>query len=240
MKVIRYKKWVLPRLFMLMVSLIAFQAVAEDFSQLQKPRAFTLLDDKSVTLKILDWNPQRKKFHVENNNGKRVWVSPGTFIEADQSYLKEWISAHWFLSNNKLYVSAKREARGGYVSYNVSIYNKTSVDYAKVSMNYEVERIWDNYETGGEENKNVPGKIFIGLIKAGSHRDFQTQPVRASETYKMIHSTEPVRVTSGVGYTYTNEVPRKTGKEKVNGIRLKLLGPKLDNVRIIRDVHIDK
>lgn len=240
MKVIRYKKWVLSHLLMFMVGLAAIQTVADDFPQIQTSRAFTLLDGKTVTLIVLDWNPQRKKFHVQNSKGKKVWVSPGTFTDADQSYLREWISAHGFLSNNKLYVSAKREARGGYVFYNVSIHNKTSVDYEKVTMKYEVERVWDNYDTGEEENKNKPGKIFVGTIKAGSHKTFKTQPVRASETYIMVPTPKPVLVRSGVGFTYTNEVPQKTGKEKVNGIRLKFHGPRLGNDPVIREVYINK
>ncbi|MDF7799354.1 hypothetical protein P4C99_07755 [Pontiellaceae bacterium B1224] len=240
MKTIHSKKWVLPCLLLVLVSLVASLAVADDFSQLHKPRVFTLLDDKPVTLKVLGWNPQSKKFHVESGNGNRIWISPAKFKDKDQSYFKEWISAQWFLSNNKLYVSAKRVTKGDHVSYNVSVHNKTSVDYAKVSLNYEVERVWDNYESGEEENKNVPGKIFIGLIKAGSQKAFKTQPVRADETFRTVYSPDLVRVSSGVGYTYTHEVPEKTGKEKVNGIRLKFLGPKLDNVQIIREVYFEK
>jgi hypothetical protein len=240
MKVIRYKKWAFPCLLMLVVGLAASRAFADDFTQLQKPRVFTTADGKEVTLKVLDWNPQRKKLHVENDKGKKVWISPRTFKDADQSYLKEWISAHGFLSNNKLYVSAKREDRGGYVSYNISVHNKTAVDYEKVTVKYEVERVWDNYDTGEEENKNKPGKIFVGTIKAGSRKTFKTQPVKASETYIMIPTPKPVLVRSGVSFTYTNEVPQKTGKERVNGIRLKFQGPRLENERIIREVYINK
>lgn len=240
MKAIHYKKWVLPRLFMVLVTLGAIQAVAEDFSQLQKPRVFTLLDDKAVTLKVLDWNPQSKKFHVQNSNGKRIWVSPVKFTYTDQSYFKEWISAQWFLSNNKLYVSAKRVTKGDHVYYNVSVDNKTAVDYAKVTMHYEVERVWDNYESGEEEDKNVPGKIFIGLIKSGSRKAFKTQPVRADETFITVYSPDLVKVSSGMGFTYTHDVPKKTGREKVNGIRLKFHGPKLDTIQVIREVYIEK
>lgn len=240
MKAILYEKWVVPYLLLFLVGLVAIQAVAEDFSQLQKPRAFTLLDDKAVTLKVLNWNPQSKKFHVESSNGKRIWISPGKFKDKDQSYFKEWITAHWFLSNNKLYVSAKRVTKGDHVYYNVSVHNKTAVDYAKVSLNYEVARIWENYESGEEEDKNVPGKIFLGLIKSGSHKAFKTQPVRADETFITIYSPDLVKVSSGMGFTYTHEVPKKTGREKVNGIRLKFHGPKLDNVQVIREVYFEK
>jgi hypothetical protein len=223
-----------------MVGLAALRAVADDFSQLHKPRVFTLPDGNALTLKVLDWNPQRKKFHVENSKGKRVWVNPGTFAGADQGFLKEWISAQGFLSNNRLYVSAKREAKGGYVFYTISLHNKTSVDYEKITMKYEVERVWDNYDTGNLEDKNVPGRIFVGSIKAGSHKTVKTQPVKASETYVMVRTPEPVLVRSGVGFTYTNEVPQKTGKEKVNGIRLKFQGPRLGNDQITREVYIDQ
>jgi len=240
MKIIRYNKWFVPRLLAVVVGLVAIQAGAEDFSQLHKPRLFTLLDDKTITLKVLDWNGQSKKFQVENDKGRKVWVKPESFIEPDQSYFKEWIAAKWFLSNQKLYVSAKRAERGGYVSYNVSVQNKTPVDFAKVTMHYEVDRIVDNYDTGEEEDKNVPGKIFVGLIKAGSQRDFKTQPVRASETYIGVRTPDPVLVTSGMSYTYTNVVQRKTGKEKVNGVRLKFHGPKLGDVRIIREMYFDE
>lgn len=225
---------------MIVMGLMAITSGADDFLQLQNPRTFTLADQKTVTLKVMDWNEQKKKFQVENDKGRRVWVSPSSFVEADQLYFKAWIQAYWFLSNNKLYVSAKKAERGGYISYTVSVQNKTPVDYAKITMHYEVERIIDHYETGDQEDKNVPGKIFVGLIKSGAQKTFQTQAVKAGETYEMVHTSEPTRVSSGVGYTYTNRVQRKTGKEKVMGMRLKFHGPMLDNTQIIREVHINK
>lgn len=227
---------------LIMVSLcwLVVPALADNFTQLQTPREFTLQDGQTLTLKVIDWNEQNKKFQVENEKGKRTWISPKSFQDSDQAYFKEWIIAQWFLSNDKVYVSAKRAMRHDHVTYNVSIQNKTPVDYDKVTLKYEVVRVLDNYETKKQEDKNVPGKIFVGSLKAGSRRDFKTQPVRASETYVMVETKDPVRVTSGVGYTYTNEVPRKVGKEKVNGVRLKFHGPKLNGAQIIREVKIDK
>lgn len=240
MNLIRYKNWLSPLLLTILVNLMTSQSIADNFSQLQVPRAFTLQDDQTLILKVLDWNEQNKKFQVENDKGKRTWISPSNFKDSDQAYFKEWIIAHWFLSNDKVYVSAKRTLRYDHVTYSVSIQNKTSVDYDKVTMKYEVMRVLDHYETKEQEDKNVPGKIFVGSLKAGSRRDFKTQPVRASETYVMVPTPDPVRVTSGVGYTYTNEVPRKVGKEKVNGVRLSFHGPKLDGVQIVREVCIEK
>jgi hypothetical protein len=240
MKAVHFKPWFLPCSLLVLLSLATLTSSAEDFSQLHNPRIFTLTDDKTLTLKVLDWNEQRKRFYVENETGQKSWVSPDSFTDADRSYLKEWIVAKWFLSDDKVYVSARRTTRGDHVSYDVSIQNKTSVDYEKVTMKYEVERVLDHYETGELENINVPGKIFIGRIESGSQRNFKTQPVKADEVYKLVHTPEPVRVTSGVGYTYTNEVPRKTGKQKVNGVRLQFLGPKLDHVQIVKEVHFEK
>jgi Ni/Co efflux regulator RcnB len=224
---------------MIVICLLAVASGADDFSQLQTSRTFTLADQKTVELKVLDWNERKKQFQVENDKGRKVWVSPDSFSEEDQSYFKEWIQAKWFLSNTKLYVSTKQAERGGYVSYDVSIQNKTPVDYSKVTMHYEVERVVDHYETGETKDTNVPGKIFIGLIKSGSRRDFKTQPVKAGETYEQVRTTEPTRVTSGVGYTYTNMVQRKIGREKVIGLRLKFHGPMLNGTRIIREVYIN-
>jgi Ni/Co efflux regulator RcnB len=224
---------------MIVICLLAVASGADDFSQLQTSRTFTLADQKTVELKVLDWNERKKQFQVENDKGRKVWVSPDSFSEEDQSYFKEWIQAKWFLSNTKLYVSTKQAERGGYVSYDVSIQNKTPVDYSKVTMHYEVERVVDHYETGETKDTNVPGKIFIGLIKSGSRRDFKTQPVKAGETYEQVRTSEPTRVTSGVGYTYTNMVQRKIGREKVIGLRLKFHGPMLNGTRIIREVYIN-
>ncbi|QBG49172.1 hypothetical protein EGM51_17875 [Verrucomicrobia bacterium S94] len=240
MKAVHYKRRILfPCMLMALTGLPAIRSVAEDFSQLHTSREFTLSDQKTISLKVLDWNEQRKQFRVENEAGRTSWISPKHFSDEDRAYLKEWIAAKWFLSNDRLYVSAKRTDRNDHVWYDISIQNKTPLDYEKVAMKYEVLRVLDNYDTGGQDTINVPGKIFIGRIHAGGRRDFKTQPVKAAETYKMVYSPEPVRITSGVGYTYTNEVPRKTGKQNVTGIRLQFHGPKLNGVQIVKEVFID-
>ncbi|WP_372796209.1 hypothetical protein [Pontiella sp.] len=240
MKTVQFNRAFICGLLMaVLLGAAVMPAAAEDFSQLHTPRAFTLSNNQTLTLKVLDWNEQRKRFQVESEAGRQSWISPNHFSNEDQAYLKEWIAAKWFLSNDKLYVSARRTERSDHVSYDVSIQNKTPVDYDQVLMKYEVQRVLDNYETEELENISVPGKNFIGRINAGDRRDFKTQPVKAAETYRMVYTPEPVRVTSGVGYTYTNEVPRKTGKQKVTGVRLLFHGPKLGGVQIIKEVIIE-
>ena len=51
---------------------------------------FTLKDGRTLKAEIVGYNAKLGKVELKRTDGKRVPVKPTVFVEADQSYIREW------------------------------------------------------------------------------------------------------------------------------------------------------
>ena len=196
---------------------------AEDY------RIFTDREGRVIEAKVVRFDPRSGKVTIERNNRRKATVSITIFSEADQAYIKEWISAQDFLSNSKLRISiAKKQGK------TPSKKNKTQ--RAKPPCHYEI-RLLPSKGTSFETIR-IEYCMYIYKDKSKgedtlSIRKDRTDNIRLVAQKQHIEKTKEVKlyryysqqseqISDGYGGYTTGYSYNKTSENDLKGIRVRV------------------
>lgn len=96
-------------------------------------RAFSTKDGRALEARIVEYDAKKGLIQMERRGEGKVWVTPNVFVEADQTYVKEWIAADRFLSTRWMSVTLELKEKKPFnqyakVEYELNFYNKSDED----------------------------------------------------------------------------------------------------------------
>ncbi|MDF7798031.1 hypothetical protein P4C99_01050 [Pontiellaceae bacterium B1224] len=226
------KKWILGIGCLLMA--VASLAEESEF------RAFTAKDGRTLEARIVEYDARKGKIKIERQGAGMVWVAPNVFGEADQAYIKEWISASAFLEEKSLRVSVDKKnlGRSGSkektqreiekVGYEVEIknYSKQALDISKIEYRYYVRNV--RREGGEDTEKTVHGTLALGRLDPGASHELKTDSLPLVTKFKI--------QLEGDGYGIPEKIPVKMSEEELLGIWIRIYGPEVDGTALYRDI----
>lgn len=71
-------------------------------------RTFTVSDGRTLKAKILSYDERKEQVQIQREDKQKLTVSPTSFTEKDQTYIKKWYAAQVFMSPNLLKLELKR------------------------------------------------------------------------------------------------------------------------------------
>lgn len=180
---------------------------------------FTTTDGRTLNATIRDYNDRTGKIQIEREDGKKVWILPNVFSEADQEYVRQWIAVDQFMSPEKFKIEGEKtkneiSKNKTEVVYEITLENRT--DHPLKDLRIEYRAFILNKGSGGNEDSNRldGGEFQIAEIPDGEKLSQTTQPMYLVDNYSC----------SG-----------KLGQEKLEGSWIKVHGPEVDGKPAIRE-----
>jgi hypothetical protein len=192
-------------------------------------RIFTGNEGRVIEARILSCDARTGKVTVERNDRRKITVPSTVFSEADQAYIKEWISAQDFLSESKLRISvSKKKGKTGDdksqtkrpkspVHYEITLENRSGAPIAGIRLEYCLFMNSENLR-GGEDRLSVEcgASDPIRVEDRGRHM-LETKEVELFRYYTEQHETW-VNSDGSVEY---NTSYNKMSEDNMEGIRVR-------------------
>lgn len=147
--------------------LVAMLALAEE----PEFRAFTAKDGRTLEARIVGHLPAKGQVQIERRTGKKIWVKPDIFSEADQAYIQSWLMVEQFADSLKV----STEEQDGHLQsiyYLLTLENRGNVDFRGLYMDYRMYL----EASGSSRGRCVGGDQFIGSVEAGQTVEVKTYP----------------------------------------------------------------
>lgn len=203
---------------------------------------FNLPDGRALKAEILGYNARLGMVELKREDGTPVKVKPSLFVDEDRHYINEWVSLEDFRDSRRMKVDLKERIVKKWredsdteqrsfknVVYEVSLHNKSSLDFNGVKVEYRI--YYDK-----ERNNHKTGKVdTIPSVLSGS---LDMKSIAASQAHSEV--TKPVKL---LKYSYNiSDYYRIDGKDPestqddIRGIWLRLTMETPTGVRAVRDV----
>lgn len=205
---------------------------------------FTDPQGRSLEARIISLDEASGKVELERQDGKTFKVPPNAFSEADQVYIRQWISANQILSEKNLRISFRKKSEpvdekvtpqkpgfdGEAVQYELILDNRTKESIEKLQIEYRYFITVDYRDSNRDEYvRPVSGKITVEHIDPSSSVIVLTEPATFGERIRnvAVYDSTTRRLT---GYD-----EKTVSDEDLEGIWLKIHGPEIDGVAMLRD-----
>ncbi len=212
-------------------------------------RVFTDEQGRAIEARVVDFDAVKGSVQLEREDGQRFWVPPKLFSDDDQSYIKQWIAANRILSDDSLRISfdkdkvesfkkgltddaaATEHSKGQILRYEIVLQNRSKKPITGLKLEYRYFVMVSTDE--GESLKELgPRTISVDSIGAGERVTLKTENIAIGETYDRKRVEDPLRRAEDVvAYEYT-----KVSEDDLQGIWLKIYGPKIGDETAVRDV----
>jgi len=201
-------------------------------------REFRLPDGRAITAEVVGFDRQFGKVEIKLENGRRKKVSPAIFVEADQAYVKEWVSLEGFRNPGMFKVECEKRLlkkwkeessavtlKHKLYAYGITFENRGKVPLEDLKVDY---RIFYEQEVNNSTTKKVDllkkiqfGKSAIDILPPGGKREFTSKSVEL----------ERFEFNTGDYYVPDGDPESTTGRIRGIWVRVRVVG-KAGNVAI--------
>ena len=207
---------------------------------------FTTADGRSLKATVLDFNTSNKKIQIKREDGKKIWIQPSVFSQPDRDYIQQWIAADQFMSPTKFRIKGKKlkgktlkktpklvnitTKNTTEIAYEITLENKTGFPLNDLKIEYRtfiLKKILNDEADERNDSKRIDGGLFSINIPAGKKVSKTTKPTTLNTSLK--HMQEGDYIT---GFDYYQ---LKVSEEQLEGFWIKIYGPKIDGVRVVRE-----
>lgn len=216
---------------------------------------FSLPDGRSLEARIVSYDAKSGQVTLEREDGNRFKVSPSGFVESDQRYIKEWVTANAFLSDNTLKVDCEDKQIKEWKEEETTVLHYSSgdlIDDAYVHNVIEYEEIGYDFTFENKGASPISGLTLEYCIYYQQSRMIweETPPVEVMTLYGTVDlpdllSGKPVTISTKTVTIYDDEInpiafyarsdQRRGGEGEVLGIHARLVMKQGDEVSM-RDV----
>ena len=75
-------------------------------------RTFTAADGRTLKARVISYDERKDRVEVQREDNRKLMVSPASFSEKDQTYIRKWYAAQIFMSSNQFKLEVKRNETG--------------------------------------------------------------------------------------------------------------------------------
>ncbi len=154
-------------------------------------------------------------------------MNPSALSYESAAYVRRWIQANQFLSENYLRVSINKRFIGDEICYDLTMENRTKNPLPSLKVDYVIYINRKGYNGTPDEMRCIGGTITIDNFAARKKVVKTTKEVSLEKQMRAAYTT-------GLNGTLTTD-NMKIREDKPLGIWFKIYGPPLDGVRSVRD-----
>ncbi len=215
-------------------------------------RTFTSAEGQTIQARILRYETGRDRVQLERKDGEKGWASLSVLSESDQEYIREWVTADQMLSGKSLEVAFVKKTTGNLgrrgstgstdkeiVWYLVRLKNTGREDIQKLKLEYRIYIAIDN-SGKKDSSRTVEGSFEIDSLPAGQSTNVETEEVTLTEDYEQVYEKGEEYYDSARDTWRSSSVSlgsKKVSEEYMDGVWVKIYGPEIDGVPVVRDVY---
>lgn len=239
------KKWII---YLCVWAAVVASASAEE----PVYRTFTSTDGQTIQARILRYEAGRDRVQLERKDGEKGWASLSVLSDSDQEYIREWVTADRMLTGKSLEVSFVKKTTGSLgrsgstgstdkeiLWFLIRVKNTGREDIQKLKLKY---RIYIEIDNSGKNDGSriVEGSFEIDSLAAGQSTNVETAEVTLKEVYQSVSDKGEEYYDSTTDTWRSSSVSlgnKKVSEENLDGIWVKVYGPEIEGVPVVRDVY---